>query len=393
MSNRAEVLACALPWQPLAWWARHRLGQLSELACDDWVLATGLSATDYAESLLNLVPQRRGALALTAVSSRRGLFGRIAHILGERRSSPVVGARWACLSAMAMILAASVLALAQSRPADSKDHGPELTVHTKTTQLSNAAPANLKETTMRRTIRGTVVGPDGKPVSNATILWIGHRTPPLPVLALPKDRDSSRSNWSEVLASAQTGADGAFSLSADYDRDRYQRHTGSDATLLVKAPEAGMLPIAVKTDTADVNLRLAPEVVIHGRLLTPGGMPASGVRVALDSFYNDQAQEGMHVGLKPTDEEIPAYWPRSPRTDADGRFTLEGVPQGSYAKLTFWHPDYAVDEVTVDTTVDGSLTPRLRAFEITPVQATFTVGSSRVDLQACKLEYSIVSPK
>ena len=52
----AEVLACALPWHPLAWWARHRLGQLSELACDDWVLAPVWRPTDYAETLLSLVP-------------------------------------------------------------------------------------------------------------------------------------------------------------------------------------------------------------------------------------------------------------------------------------------------------------------------------------------------
>jgi hypothetical protein len=29
-----EVMVCALPWHPLAWWARHRSTQLSELACD-----------------------------------------------------------------------------------------------------------------------------------------------------------------------------------------------------------------------------------------------------------------------------------------------------------------------------------------------------------------------
>ena len=121
----AEVLVCALPWHPLAWWANYRLGQLSELACDDWVLATGLPATEYAETLLGLVPQRRGALALTAVSSRRGLFGRIKHILDERRISPVVGRRWACSSAVAMVLAASAVALAQSRPAGSQSKAPD----------------------------------------------------------------------------------------------------------------------------------------------------------------------------------------------------------------------------------------------------------------------------
>ncbi len=166
-----EVLVCALPWHPLAWLAKHRLGQLSELACDDWVLATGLPATDYAESLLGLVPQWRAPLALTAVSSRRGLFGRVRHILDERRSSPVVGRRWACLSGAVMVLTASALALAQSRPAELKNQGPNS--NGGQANASSAAPPSQKETAMKHTIRGTVLGPDGKPASGATVFWIG----------------------------------------------------------------------------------------------------------------------------------------------------------------------------------------------------------------------------
>lgn len=55
----AEVLVIALPWQPLAWRSRRRLAFLREQACDDWVLAAGGEAVDYAESLLQLVPQGR----------------------------------------------------------------------------------------------------------------------------------------------------------------------------------------------------------------------------------------------------------------------------------------------------------------------------------------------
>ena len=74
VANLLGELACGLlPWNPLAWWARARLSGLSELACDDWVIASGQSATDYAESLLGLVPQRRTAFALAAVSGRIGL--------------------------------------------------------------------------------------------------------------------------------------------------------------------------------------------------------------------------------------------------------------------------------------------------------------------------------
>ena len=94
--------------------------------------------------------------------------------------------------------------------------------------------------------------------------------------------------------------------------------------------------------------------------------------MTLNGWHNDQVEEGLYVGVTPTDDEIPAYWPQPRKTDANGEFTLETVPKGTYASLTFWHPDYAVDEVTVNTTESESLTPGLRAFEIKPVKPTFT---------------------
>jgi hypothetical protein len=368
----AEILTCVLPWHPLAWWARHRLGQLSEHACDGWALSTGLPPADYAESLLELVPQRRGGLALTAVSSRYGLIGRVRHILDPRRQSPFVGWRWGLGSTAAMMMAASAIALAQTRPATSRDRSVPSRPDAGQANESNKASASPKGAAMNRTIKGKVLGPDGQPASAAMVWWIGQRKPAVPYVALPKDRDSTRSSQAEILASGETDANGAFALSADYDPEQYQRYNGWDVTLMAKARGAGMLSQQVKSDASELILRLVPEVVIHGRLLTPGGMPAPGVRVTLNAFHNDQTQGGMYVGLTPTDDEIPAYWPQVRKTDANGEFTLEGVPQGTYAGITFWHPDYAVDEVTVNTTRSDALTPGLRAFEITPVKPSFT---------------------
>jgi hypothetical protein len=108
-------------------------------------------------------------------------------------------------------------------------------------------------------------------------------------------------------------------------------------------------------------------------LLTPSGQPAAGVRVALDGFQNPLKPEGMYVGLQQKDDAaFPPYWPRSRTTGADGRFTLEGVPQGGYATLSFWHPDFAVDEVTVNTTLDGFISAGLKSFEIVPAKPDFT---------------------
>jgi beta-lactamase regulating signal transducer with metallopeptidase domain len=367
----AELLTCLLPWHPLAWWARQRLGQLSELACDDWALSTGLPALDYADSLLELLPQRRRGLALTAVSSRYGLIGRVRHILDPRRASPVVGSRWALATTAAMIVTACAIALAQTRPASPKGNGVAGSNVSGTASATSKASASSK-TGIKRVITGTVTGPDGRPSAGADVWWIGQRKPPVPHVALPKDHESTRSSQAEILTSAKTDAAGRFALSAAYDPESYQRYNGWDVTVLAKARGAGMLSQRAKGDATELNLRLPREVRIHGRLLTPGGTPASGVRVTLSGWFNDQTQDGMYVGLTATDAEIPAYWPQARQTDANGEFVLEGVPEGTYLSLAFWHPDYAVDDVTVNTTGSDSLTPGLRAFEIAPVKPSFT---------------------
>ena len=178
----AEVLVCALPWHPLSWWARHRLGELSELACDDWVLAAGLPATDYAESLLSLVPQRRRAFALTALTGRRGLVGRLRHILEERRNNPAVGRVWSCASAVATVLVVSGIGLAQSQ---SGEIGSTSRASRRRRRGDGILlmPAKTVGTAMKRTIRGTVLGPGGQPAAGASVFWIGQRKPPLPLVA------------------------------------------------------------------------------------------------------------------------------------------------------------------------------------------------------------------
>ena len=191
-------------------------------------------------------------------------------------------------------------------------------------------------------------------------------------MPLPLDQDVRWAIGFEILAWAQTGTDGAFSLSADYEPDRFRIEKGGNVALLAKAPGAGMSARPVKAETAEITLELAPEVVIQGRLLTPAGVPASDVRVTLDGWREDQTELRFYVGMTPTDDEIPSFWLRPAKTDADGRFTLEGLPQGAYASLTFWHPEYAVDDVMVHTTGNGSASPKSQSFRIARVKPTFT---------------------
>jgi beta-lactamase regulating signal transducer with metallopeptidase domain len=374
----AEILACLFPWQPLAWWAQHRLSQLSELACDDWAIAIGREPVAYAESLLGLIPRRRGGLALAAVSSRRGLISRVRYILEGRQISPEVGGRWACTTAAAMVLAASAVALAQSRPAPPESQRPRSEVAARREDRPQAAPRRPEQTTMRHSIRGTVLGPEGQPVPGAEVLWVGYREHKVTPSVLPKDDQNRWSQRPSILARSQVEPSGRYTLTADFDVQEFissfivvsARGFGLQSHYLKKY---GEIRDNRKPITDEVTFRLAREALIRGRLLTPAGAPASGARITLVGFqYKDESRQGMFVGRMATDEEIPPYWPRPRTTDAEGRFTLEGVPQGAYATLTFQHPDYAVDEITINTTGDDTLTPMLRAFELTPAQPTFT---------------------
>ncbi len=112
----ADLLAAAIPWHPLPWWARERLSQLSEEACDDWVLAGGRSGVDYAESLLSLSPQRRMSFLPTVVGKERTMKARIYRIVRDQCNDPRIGRRWAfSLCALAILVIATV-ALAQPQP-------------------------------------------------------------------------------------------------------------------------------------------------------------------------------------------------------------------------------------------------------------------------------------
>ncbi len=112
----SELLACWLPWHPLVWWTGRRLNQLSELACDNWVLACGQPAQLYAESLLGLLPQRRAACTLPAVSLRTKLERRIHNIMADRPPSPLPGWKWAWSSLAIAVAIVAVVAFAQSTP-------------------------------------------------------------------------------------------------------------------------------------------------------------------------------------------------------------------------------------------------------------------------------------
>ncbi|MHB1560870.1 MAG: M56 family metallopeptidase, partial [Isosphaeraceae bacterium] len=363
----AEMLVVVLPWHPLAWAARRRLGQLSELACDDWALAAGVSAEDYAESLLGLVPRREASIVLAAVSSRRGLIGRVRHILDDRRIVPAVGRAWGLASAAVVALAVSAVALAQARPSNA----------TATDEARPAAsrPDAAGRDTPRHAAHGRVLGPDGAPVSGAEILWLAHPVRP----SAGRSGDPAMGDRPpSTLAKSRTDADGRYSIAASFRPSEFEA-----AYLVVTAQGLGLQTHYLDTafqqpDDARaldevVDFGLSSTAMIRGRLLMPSGRPAAGARVRLDQFqYHDASRQGWSASRTAADDDLPAFWPKPARADADGRFALEGVPESASAFLTIAHPECALEELLVNTARDGAVNPRLSDYEPRPLGTNFT---------------------
>ncbi len=364
----AEFLVCLLPWNPMAWWTRHGWASSASWRATTGPCLPACRPASMPRRCCSLVPQRRTALALSAVSSRRGLIGRVRHILDERRIVPVAGRRWTFAGAVIVALAVSTIALARTRPSAPKDeksagHRPA------------SGPAPSKPAAPRRVIRGQVLKPDGSPAAGTRVFSFGQRKAQLPISALPRSQRADPKPYLETLAESSTDAAGRFEVVADFDPNQYVHEEGFALNLLVAFPGAGLLVPRIKDDATEVTLRLPPQVTIRGRLLTPSGTPAAGVRVALQTILDGET-DGMGVEADLPDDLVPNYWPRPRTTDADGRFTIEGVPEGTFAQIELQHPEFAVNEVTVNAVTRGEIRKGLsdwtKGFEIVPVEPDFT---------------------
>jgi RNA polymerase sigma factor (sigma-70 family) len=168
------------------------------------------------------------------------------------------------------------------------------------------------------TVRGTVLGPDGKPVAGAKV-YVDPKRP-----------------------AATTGDDGAFVVTVPADAPRVLIPGRDDKGVAVLARADGYGPdwATVPLDDNAVTLRLVKDdVPIRGRLRDLEGKPAAGVRVevfrvsaatkgdVLDAIKPSQERGTPPDGSRPL-RELPAPFlglVEPAVTDADGRFRLTGV--------------------------------------------------------------------
>lgn len=311
-----ELFCCAVSWQPLAWWAARRHHQLSELACDEWVLACGQSAESYADSLLDLVPQRGASLALAVLRNRAGLAGRIRHILNVVHARPHLGARWLAMLISSTLVLIVLTALAQQRPLTADD-GVVVTPAAEDNQADAERSGPIHNPARSYAIRGQCV----KDVDSS----------PMPGVGVRLFQVGGKGSPLVVIAKSVSDRNGRFSFTG-LAAPRMQSHLDSleyGVVAFVNGHAIGLASIDFHKKDDAVTIRMSRDwAALAGKVIDTDGRPVEGATIARH-----------HFGGRP----VPGL---SATTDANGRFKLNiriiTKPDGTQWEVRFnvLHPDH-----------------------------------------------------
>ena len=158
--------------------------------------------------------------------------------------------------------------------------------------IAGAQAQTHAKTSRSYTTKGIVLAPDGKPAAGATVYWLGYPRFQQRPITRPKGMKDGPEDRPKTLATGMTGADGRFALTAEFDADTYPART-----MVVKAPGVGLsgrnsFSETVKEAAGDgkgLTFRLRRPATIEGRLLTPAGAPAVGVKVLIEDFRDSDS--------------------------------------------------------------------------------------------------------
>ncbi len=101
---------------------------------------------------------------------------------------------------------------------------------------------------------------------------------------------------------------------------------------------------------APITLKLGPEKIIRGRIIEPGGKPVAGAKIKVHGI--DPLGRPLGNGLQ-TENRLNLIWsafPLGATTDADGRFTIAGIPPEQVATLIVTEPRHERLSVFAATT-------------------------------------------
>jgi hypothetical protein len=299
----AQFLVCAAPWQVLLWLVRHRLIELSEEACDDWVIASGQVSTRYARTLLGLAPQDHAALVPAVVSAKRGLAGRVRRIIANRCANPRSGLKWSIAAAILASALALSIAFAQTGRA-------EPAVATRTRLADDAVIEQLSPTDV---IRGVILDPNDEPAYHARAVVL-----PMTMCGVQIASDDEKAAfglpWSPTWF--------------DEGQNPWLVAVGRD-----QRNEAAM--VEVTDPTAPLTIHLKPAVTVTGQVVDPNGrLLQSHVTLLLTRVFRCRTV-------------IHSTW-QFP--DSHERFTLSKIPRGQTYEIEIAAYGFQTVRLVLDTT-------------------------------------------
>ena len=159
-------------------------------------------------------------------------------------------------------------------------------------------------------IRGVVKGPDGRPLANALVMAAAaYGTTPGP-----------ENEVNEDFTSPRTAMDGSFRVGG-LPAGRLDVMVAADGL----APK--IEPVEVKADAPPLEIALEQGKTYAGRVVDPDGRPVEGATVYATDWRNGRRERrGSN---------------RWTRTDADGRFTLSGLPNEGTMRIGYGKsPDF-----------------------------------------------------
>ncbi len=194
-------------------------------------------------------------------------------------------------------------------------------------------------------IVGSVVGHNGKPVPNANIaVFVEHPDFLVPVLA------------PTVLHQSTADSEGRFSF-------KFASPNSYQCTRLCAIAGHSkhgftVMELDLPRRSHEVEFRLKDEQAIHGHVIGSDGQKVVGLKVDLRSVSDGKT----YTAFWPSNT-FPLAWPGSALTNAEGNFTLRGVPRApSSLNVSFQLDDkrFAPQGLSVNPADDGSVTLELK---------------------------------
>jgi beta-lactamase regulating signal transducer with metallopeptidase domain len=360
--NLAALAGLVLFYQPLFWWLRRQLRLCQDYLADDRAAALG-SAEDYAAFLVGLARDRLSAPAMGIGDRRSNLSRRIVMLVQDH--GPLEHRCRTLWSLAAAAVVTAVMVVAAGLRLDAAPAGDEPRSKDRKPALADSKRAGGRTWTCQVIDKET-----RRPIAGASVLvkfW---------------DLNEPRTGTIRTLAETHvtTGADGRFQFTVTAEEaanaglrvwlevncpDHVGEGTGSSYGGILRNEALGERP-------SFETIELWPGKAIEGRVVTPDGKPATGIKVESFSIpvQNNLFKQRRFVEA---------------RTDARGRFRLVIHARGQavlwinperYVPSTYVLKDDKRGDLGTFTLVPGiSIRGRVRDAEGKPVGGIYVAAS------------------